>query len=146
MIEEEEGIISTYVNTNLEWNKEFKFTAELMTGIKDSLNWTNPSRIQARAIPLIVNPDYKSGKHKNLIAQSRNGSGKSGAFIIGSILRVDPSIKKVQVIMIGLTRELVNQISSVVSRILKHIPSYKVCNLATDRLDNKSHIIVSTVG
>lgn len=134
------------MNTNLEWSKEFKFSAELMKGIKDGLNWKSPSRIQARAIPLIVNPDYNSGKHKNLIAQSRNGSGKSGAFIIGSLLRVDPSIKKVQVIIIGLTRELVNQISSVVSRILNHMPRIKVCNLATDRLDNKSHIMVSTLG
>ena len=39
---------------------------------------------------------------------ARNGSGKSGAFIIGSLVRVDPFIKKIQAIMIGDTRELVN--------------------------------------
>jgi superfamily II DNA/RNA helicase len=43
-----------------------------------------------------------------LIAQAKNGAGKSGAFIIGSLMRVDPAIKQVQVIIIGHTRELVN--------------------------------------
>jgi hypothetical protein len=30
----------------------------------------------------------------NLIAQSKNGSGKTGAFTIGTVLRVDPKIQK----------------------------------------------------
>jgi superfamily II DNA/RNA helicase len=49
--------------------------------------------------------------------------------------------------MIGRTREHVNQISSIISRILEHMPSYKLCNLATDwRVDNSAHILVSTLG
>jgi superfamily II DNA/RNA helicase len=99
------------------------------------------------AIPYIVNPDADSGKHESLIAQAKNGAGKSGAIIIGSLLRVDPSIKKVQVIMIGHTRELVNQISSVISRIVEHTPKYKLCNLATaEKVENSAHILVSTLG
>jgi superfamily II DNA/RNA helicase len=139
--------ISPFVNTKKSWdNEEFKITPELKKGIKDGLNWENPSRIQAMAIPYIVNPDADSGKHESLIAQAKNGAGKSGAFIIGSLLRVDPSIKKVQVIMIGHTRELVNQISSVISRIVEHTPNYRLCNLATDKVDNSAHILVSTLG
>jgi superfamily II DNA/RNA helicase len=42
-----------------------------------------------------------------LIAQANNGSGKTGAFVIGSLMRVDPAIKQAQVIVIGQTRELV---------------------------------------
>jgi len=34
--------------------------------------------------------------------------------------------------MIGHTRELVNQISSVISRILEHMPNYRLCNLAKE--------------
>ena len=140
--------ISPFVNTKKSWdNEEFKITPELKKGIKDGLNWENPSKIQAMAIPYIVNPDADSGKHESLIAQAKNGAGKSGAFIIGSLLRVDPSIKKVQVIMIGHTRELVNQISSVISRIVEHMPNYKLCNLATaEKVDNSAHILVSTLG
>lgn len=35
-----------------------------------------------------------NGEYEDLIAQSKNGSGKTGAFVIGSLLRVDPAIKK----------------------------------------------------
>jgi superfamily II DNA/RNA helicase len=29
----------------------------------------------------------------SIIAQSKNGSGKTGAFVVGSLLRVDPELK-----------------------------------------------------
>jgi superfamily II DNA/RNA helicase len=45
------------------------------------------------------------------MAQSENGSGKTGAFGIGAVLRVDPSVNAVQVIILGHTRELVKQTS-----------------------------------
>ena len=48
--------------------------------------------------------------------------------------------------MISDTRELVNQISSVISRIVEHTPNYRLCNLATDKIDNSAHILVSTLG
>jgi superfamily II DNA/RNA helicase len=129
------------------WDEEqFKITPEVMKGIKNGLNWENPSRIQALAIPYIVNPDGDSGKHESLIAQAMNGAGKTGAFIIGSLLRVDPFIEKVQVIMIGHTKELVNEISLGISCIIEHAPSYRLCNLAIDKVDNSAHILVSTLG
>lgn len=139
--------ISPFLNTKKSWDdKEFKITPELIKGIKEGQKWEKPSRIQAMAIPYIVNPDVDSGKHESLIAQAKNGAGKSGAFIIGSLLRVDPSINKVQVIIVGHTRELVNQIFSVISLIVEHTPSYRICNLATDKIDNSAHIFVSTLG
>jgi len=46
------------------------------------------------------------GEYVNLIAQSKNGSGKTGAFAIGSVLRVDPKIPKTQVLVICHIREL----------------------------------------
>ena len=44
------------------------------------------------AIPLIVKPI--KGVYIDLIAQSKNGSGKTAAFAIGSLLRVDTTITK----------------------------------------------------
>jgi superfamily II DNA/RNA helicase len=55
----------------------------------------------------------------NVIAQSKNGSGKTGAFTIGSVLRVDPADKKPQVICICHTRELSNQIAAVYEKLIK---------------------------
>jgi ATP-dependent RNA helicase DDX19/DBP5 len=47
---------------------------------------------------------------ENLIAQAPNGSGKTATFIIGSLSRVDLQNPKVQVVCIGHTIELTNQL------------------------------------
>jgi superfamily II DNA/RNA helicase len=139
--------ISPFVNTKKSWDdEEYKIPADIKKGIKDGLNWDRPSRIQAMAIPYIINPDEESKEYDSLIAQARNGAGKSGAFIIGSLLRIDPAIKKTQVVVIAHSRELVNQLAGVIARILEHAPSYKLCNLATDKPDGSAHIVVSTLG
>jgi superfamily II DNA/RNA helicase len=44
----------------------------------------------------------------NVIAQSKNGTGKTGAFVIGSLLRIDPKNKNPQVLTFCHTRELAN--------------------------------------
>ena len=59
-----------------------------------------------------------------MIAQAKNGAGKSGAFVIGSLLRVDPSIQKLQVIVIGHTRELVIQLEGVFRKAVHYAPEY----------------------
>lgn len=59
------------------------------------------------------------GEFVNLIAQSKNGSGKTGAFTIGSALRVDPKINKPQVIAICHIRELSAQIAEVYRKVCK---------------------------
>ena len=53
---------SMFLNTRKSWDDdEFKISAELKKGIKDRLNWENPSRIQALTIPYIVNPNGIAG-------------------------------------------------------------------------------------
>ena len=56
------------------------------------MKWDRPSKIQKNAIPSIAFPDTETGEYDNLIAQAKNGAGKSGAFVIGSLMRVNPSI------------------------------------------------------
>lgn len=73
-----------------------------------------PSNIQAFSIPMIMTPPYY-----NLIAQARNGCGKTGCFAIGSTLRINRADKRIQVLVIVNTRELCNQISSVYERIIE---------------------------
>jgi superfamily II DNA/RNA helicase len=48
------------------------------------------------------------GHYMNVIAQSKNGSGKTGTFAIAAALRVDRKDPHVQIVVIGHTRELVN--------------------------------------
>ena len=43
-----------------------------------------------------------------------NGSGKTGAFVVPALMRVDPSVMKVQVIIMAYSRELIRQIQQVI--------------------------------
>lgn len=125
---------------------DMKVPENIRKGIIEELKWPRPSRIQKNAIPNICTVDDESGEYEHLIAQAKNGAGKSGAFVIGSLLRVDPGIQKTQVIVIGHTRELVNQITQVFLRATRFAPEYVICNLAQDKLNQKAQIIVSTFG
>ena len=45
--------------------------------------------------------------------QAMNGSGKTGAFVVPALMRVDPSVLKIQVIIMAYSRELIRQITQV---------------------------------
>lgn len=60
--------------------------------------------IQAYAIPKIVEEN-----ESNSVFQSMNGSGKTGAFAIPAIMRVDTSLNDTQVIIIGGTSRELNR-------------------------------------
>ena len=120
----------------------------MIKGIKEVHLWEKPSRIQSDAITYIMSRDKESknpNKYDSLIAQARNGAGKSGAYVIGSLLRVDPKIQKIQVICIEHTRELVSQTTEVYEKVTRFAPEYKICNLL-DQFDSKAQVIVTTIG
>lgn len=54
-----------------------------------------------------------------MVAQSKNGSGKTGAFTVGSVMRVDPKLLKPQVLCIVHIRELAAQITDVYTKLTK---------------------------
>ena len=72
-----------------------------------------PSRIQASAIPKIME------KKDNFLFQATNGSGKTLAFGIPSIMTVDPAIESIQVIIVANTRELIRQVQQVLTELTK---------------------------
>ena len=75
-----------------------------------SVGFERPSAIQQKAIVPI-----KDGR--DILAQAQSGTGKTGAFSIGSLCRIDPTLKKTQVLVLAPTRELSQQIESVVSSV-----------------------------
>ena len=62
-----------------------------------------PSPIQQKGIMPI-----KEGR--DILAQAQSGTGKTGTFTIGSLCRVDPALRKVQVLVLAPVRELAQQI------------------------------------
>ncbi len=80
---------------------EMGLSDELTRGIY-AYGFENPSKIQQIAI-------VPMSKHIDILAQSQSGTGKTGAFTIGSLSVVDTSIKFPQVLVICPTRELSQQ-------------------------------------
>lgn len=81
--------------------------------------YEKPSPIQQKAIlPMIAG--------KNLIAQAQSGTGKTAAFTIGSLTKVDLSSNSTQVLIMCPTRELASQITSVVSNISQMMDGLRV--------------------
>ncbi|KAM3586595.1 RNA helicase required for poly(A+) mRNA export [Umbelopsis sp. WA50703] len=86
---------------------------ELLKGLYD-MKFTRPSKIQERALPLLLaNPP------RNMIGQSQSGTGKTAAFVLTMLCRIDPEIKSPQAICLAPTRELVRQILDVASQMAK---------------------------
>jgi translation initiation factor 4A len=73
-----------------------------------------PSDIQRKGIVPI-----KEGR--DILAQAQSGTGKTGTFTIGSLCRVDPALKRVQVLILVPVRELAQQIETVVKAISAHM-------------------------
>ena len=80
---------------------------DLVRGIY-SYGFEKPSKIQEIAI-------VPMSKNIDILAQSQSGTGKTGAFVIGSLSVIDTSIKYPQVLVICPTRELSQQTERVVA-------------------------------
>ena len=78
-----------------------------------------PSQIQVKAIPHVI-----SGK--DLVAQAQSGTGKTGAFSIGALSRIDDTKDVTQLLILTPTRELAEQVFNVV----KEISSYTKIRVA----------------
>jgi ATP-dependent RNA helicase DeaD len=81
--------------------EELNLSRELQEKIK-KLNFTEPTKIQAQSIPLIL-------KHKDVIGESATGSGKTLAFATGIIENTEPN-QTIQALVLVPTRELAEQV------------------------------------
>jgi ATP-dependent RNA helicase DeaD len=82
---------------------ELGLSDELLKAI-DKLGFEQASPIQAESIPLLM-------AGKDIVGQSQTGSGKTAAFGIPAVERVDPNQRAVQVLILCPTRELAIQVS-----------------------------------
>jgi ATP-dependent RNA helicase DeaD len=84
--------------------KTFALLPEIQESL-DALGFTTPTEIQAKIIPTLIE-DYRQDVH----AQAQTGTGKTLAFGIPLLQAVDPSVQRVQGLVMAPTRELVLQI------------------------------------
>ncbi|CAO1619169.1 unnamed protein product [Jaminaea pallidilutea] len=118
-------------------------TEELLKGIY-AMKYQKPSKIQERALPLLLqNPP------KNMIGQSQSGTGKTAAFVLTMLSRVDFSINAPQAIALAPSRELARQIMDVVQEMGKYTSvktAYAIPDAVAPGTKIDAHIVVGTPG
>jgi len=113
-----------------------------------SFGFEKPSPIQGRAIPIIA-------KGRDIIAQAQSGTGKTAAFSVGALTRIDFAEKNTQALIIAPTHELARQITNVCQNVCSLVPGSCVrCfvggssvaeDLRTIETDGP-HVVVGTPG
>ncbi len=88
---------------------ELGLSAEVLKAV-DKLGFEEASPIQTAVIPALL-------EGRDVVGQSATGSGKTAAFAIPAIERVDPKLKRVQVLILCPTRELAVQVAEEVNKL-----------------------------
>jgi ATP-dependent RNA helicase DDX6/DHH1 len=125
--------------------EDYCLKRELLMGIFEK-GWENPSPIQEASIPIALTG-------RDILARAKNGTGKTGAYIIPILERIDTSKDKIQALIIVPTRELALQTSQICIEISKHMGCKVMAttggtNLKEDimRLQQQVHVVIATPG
>ncbi len=113
----------------------------------DNLGYHEMTTIQAQSLPLIL-------ERRDLIAQAKTGSGKTAAFGIGILHKLNPTLFSIQALVLCPTRELADQVSNELRRLARYADNIKVltlCGGAPMRpqiasMEHGAHIVVGTPG
>ncbi|MDY3203878.1 MAG: ATP-dependent RNA helicase DbpA [Arcobacter sp.] len=113
----------------------------------DSLEFIKMTPIQEKSLPLSL-------ENKDLIAQAKTGSGKTVAFSIPIVNKLNVKDFKIQSLILAPTRELANQIAENLRKLSRYIHNVKVLTLCGGvpfkpqvvSLSHGAHIIVGTPG
>ena len=113
----------------------------------DALGYTQMTPVQAQGLPVIL-------AGQDLIAQAPTGSGKTAAFGLGLLQRLDPAVIRVQALVLCPTRELADQVAKEIRKLAIGIANLKVLLLTGGvslrpqlaSLVHDPHVVVGTPG
>jgi ATP-independent RNA helicase DbpA len=112
-----------------------------------SLGYAAMTPIQAQSLPPIL-------AGQDVIAQGKTGSGKTAAFGLGLLSKLDITNFSVQALVLCPTRELADQVSKAIRELARTTPNVKVLTLCggmpfapqAGSLEHGAHIVVGTPG
>lgn len=110
-------------------------------------NYLTMTPIQSAALPPIL-------AGRDVIGQAKTGSGKTAAFALGLLNRLDPLAVSVQALILSPTRELATQVSNEIRKLAAALPNVKVLTLCggvslrphLQSLKHLPHVVVGTPG
>ena len=99
--------------------KELGVRDDLLKAIEE-LGYENPMPVQEKVIPHLLNED------SDVVALAQTGTGKTAAFGLPVIQRIDTTSRQTQALILSPTRELCLQIGSDLADYSKYISHLKV--------------------
>jgi len=119
-----------------------RFLANLAT-----LGYHAMTPIQAESLPAVL-------EGRDLIAQAKTGSGKTAAFGIGILHKLNPAWFAIQGLVLCPTRELADQVANELRRLARGVGNVKILTLTGGvsmrpqiaSLEHGAHIVVGTPG
>ncbi|KAJ2720363.1 DExD/H-box ATP-dependent RNA helicase dhh1 [Coemansia sp. Benny D115] len=125
--------------------EDYYLKRELLMGIFEA-GFERPSPIQEESIPIAV-------AGRDILARAKNGTGKTAAFVIPALEKVNTALSTIQCLILVPTRELALQTSQVCKNLGKHMGVNVMVTtggttLKDDiiRLSETVHILVGTPG
>lgn len=91
---------------------------EILKAVKN-MGFEEASAIQAKAIPLMM-------EGADIIGQAQTGTGKTAAFGIPLLEKIDPKSKKLQAVVLCPTRELAIQVAEEIRSLAHYLHGIKV--------------------
>jgi ATP-dependent RNA helicase DeaD len=112
-----------------------------------ALGYETPTPIQARAIPTLL-------EGKDVVGLAQTGTGKTAAFALPILQKIDPKNSKTQAIVLAPTRELALQVCEAITAYATGIPGIRVLpvyggqgyGFQLQGLQRGAHIVVGTPG
>ncbi len=131
---------------NIQSFSDLPLTDTILADLK-SLGYVKPTPIQSQALPAVL-------EGRDIQAKAETGSGKTAAFGIPIVDRIDLDLQQPQALIIAPTRELCNQITSAIRNFGRSKSNLRVLTLCggtakhpqRDSLKQGVHIIVGTPG
>ena len=113
----------------------------------DALGYTALTPVQAQALPALLDG-------RDLVAQAPTGSGKTAAFGLGLLQRIDPATGGTQALVLCPTRELADQVGKQLRKLATGIANLKLSVLCGGiplapqlaSLSHPPHVVVGTPG
>lgn len=97
---------------------ELNIDERILRAIED-MGFEETSPIQTQAIPAVC-------EGIDVVGQAQTGTGKTAAYTIPMLMKIDPQIKKPQAIVLCPTRELAVQVAEEIRKLAKYMSDIKV--------------------
>ncbi|MBA6413720.1 DEAD/DEAH box helicase [Parahaliea sp. F7430] len=125
---------------------DLKLPESLQQGLRD-VGYESPSAIQAQTIPILL-------EGTDMVGQAQTGTGKTAAFALPALARLDLSKVEPQVLVLAPTRELAIQVAEAFQKYANHLPGFRILPIygGSDlrgqmrQLQRGAHVIVGTPG